>query len=276
MEQCADCGKTFFLKKKFYSYPGIRKGSYEITKDVIECEKCLYKRQRDDLGEVGEGANLFTKVWVQMHKEKWKKALEILNEYFDKKDATNWYTKGNILLNLKKYTGALKCYDEALFLDTHYVKAWYRKGGLLLQKKNYEGAVKCFENVVKLEGKVTGEYPNQNWYLAGMLNILYAALLNNNALVKKKKPAKEAEKKFLNALNALYFLFTSGFVVGKNKKGNEVVYTPIKCGTVSLQEPNDMEDINKFIDICVEKRNEILDIIEPKVSIEIAELGYKH
>ncbi len=79
----------------------------------------------------------------------------------------DWYTKANILANLYKYTEAIKCYDEILFLDTHYTKAWYRKGCILFGLEKYADAVKCFDNVMVLDA--SNKNAEKSWYLAALI-----------------------------------------------------------------------------------------------------------
>ena len=147
MIRCDKCNKPFFLKKKYYDYKGKKKGSLEITNEKIYCKNCfdpLYTHDKLNVESV-------EKMVIEMLEENYKEALKELEKHFDKTKKSNWYNKGNILQNLKRDKEALVCYNKAIFLDTHYVKAWYRKGQTPHEMDKFSDAGKCFENVLDLE-----------------------------------------------------------------------------------------------------------------------------
>ena len=124
MVKCNTCKKSIFFGKKCYSYPGNKKDPLKITPEKVECWKCFTREMNKD----ERPTKITLEITSLMSKGDYKEALKILNGIFDKNLQTDWYSKGNLLQNLNKRGEALKCYDQALKIDTHYTKAWYRKG----------------------------------------------------------------------------------------------------------------------------------------------------
>jgi tetratricopeptide (TPR) repeat protein len=280
---CNTCKKNLFFNTKYYSYPGNKKDKFKVTSEKIECGECFSKNHR--IKEIGSKDSInLTKMMLA---EEYKEALKLLNSLFDKNDSTNWYNKGNILLNLNKPKEALKCYECALMIDTHYIKAWYRRGYILSQKKNFKGAINCFENVVELEGRMTGKYPNENWYLAGVLNLMLSITAQINTINENKKSTKKIKEKtrkeftplLLRSLKVLCEPFILGLIVGRNKIGLPLVFKPIHPKEVNLKQIDNLNgaEIGKFIKLCSQRWEEILDVIEPKnIAVEVIEPGDKH
>ena len=153
MVKCENCDKRIIFKKKYYEYPGNKKGSFEITEHKTYCKKCfdeLFHSSNENTEDTG-------KLIILMHEEKFKEALQDINKNFNKRYKCDWYNKGNIYYNLKKDQEAIKCYDEAIYLDTHYIKAWYKKGMALFELDEFDKATKCFTNVLELEKNYINE-----------------------------------------------------------------------------------------------------------------------
>jgi len=243
MVKCDSCGKGFFLGKKYYFYLGTKKGSLKITNEKIECKDCFHEHY------VEPDADEFAKVCKMIVDGKYNDALKIMNSNFNKNDASHWYSRGNILQNINRNAEALKCYDEALFLDTHYVKAWCRKGNLLFDKKKYKDALRCFSNVNKLD-KITKE--GKEW---SGLALFMVALCHHNL--------KQYEKstRIFKTLQATFNFIETHYNkdMGFNKIG----------GAGNL-------DFKEFHAICLTQWQLIAHNLEPQMIAEILEMGARH
>lgn len=167
-EVCEECGKT--TETPYYDYRAKKKGSFEISEGKILCNNCFFRQHKSKKITDKEKTDTSIKVILAMQTKKEKElkdALAKLDKIFDKDEAGDWYSKGNILTNLKRYDDALKCFDEAIFLDTHYVKAWYRKGNMLFGFKKFDDAINCYNNVIGLDSKNKDE--KRSWYKAAII-----------------------------------------------------------------------------------------------------------
>ncbi|GEM_PF-2565894 len=272
MKTCNTCKKKLILPRKYcyFSYPGTKKSSLRITEERIECGKCFYSHFSEDYDD-----DKNTELALTFHKKDFKTALKIHNKIFQKNRPGDWYSRGNILQGLNRTAEALKCYDEALLLDTHYVKAWYRKGWLLLKKNKFEDAMKCFENVIELEDD-DYEYPPDNWHLAGIISLLVSTVQHNNALAKKKKSITKSTKKISNLISMLYQPFTLGLIIGEDDDGEKLVFTPQGFDELPPIQQLTLKDIHRFIDLCNTNLQRILDVIEPNILAEFPDPGKEH
>lgn len=255
--ECEKCGEDIGIfdrirGKKFYIYPGNEKGSLEITEEKIICEDCLPKPMPEEKAQ---------KLVLRSHEEKYEEALEVLESFFNEERAKDWYNKGNLLANLGKLEQALECYNQALFLDTHYAKAWYRKGCLLFEFEEYEDAAQCFTNVVNLDEEFSqkckpGEFPHEDYLEVveedSKIKLIpktwaFASLLNEGIAHIKAGDPDMAEAVF-------------GWL-----------YTII--GDIP---PFDSIHINDFSRYCIENRNRVLDLLEPQVIATVTEPDQKH
>lgn len=131
---CNSCGKKIDTRtwltardprgKLAYIYPGNVHGSLEMTEEKIIHYDCLHLTEHT--AELTERRIELAELVIV--KKDWARALSILDEIQDPLDQADWYTKGNMLRNLGRHEEAVKSFNEAIFLDTHYAKAWYRKG----------------------------------------------------------------------------------------------------------------------------------------------------
>jgi tetratricopeptide (TPR) repeat protein len=258
--QCEYCGRNInFLNKKYYIYPAERKGSLEITQATIICKDCISKyvsgRDKSDLDKMQN-------IVILIAKNDFKEALRVLESVFDKRSESDWYSKGNILQNLGKEEEALKCYDEALFLDTHYIKAWYRKGHLLFHMMKFMDSAKCFENVVDLEGggdtgrKLTG------WGFPALFCCMMAWISANNEFVRVGKPSEEVYETTGMWVDKCHSLLTRPLPIYEDDNGN------LKYVTLASPELNETQ----FVDYCFANFHKILDSIEPNVLAEFKSL----
>lgn len=67
------------------------------------------------------------------------------------KTPDDWRLQGNQFWNLEQYEESLKCYDEAIKLDSTYQKAWNNRGCALRKLGNYEEALFSLNRAVDLE-----------------------------------------------------------------------------------------------------------------------------
>ena len=264
MAKCEHCGKNISLiNKKYYIYPSKTKGSLEITQANIICKDCVSKHLPDsDETKYNKRLNLVMLIF----EKKFKEALEVLNSVFEKENESDWYSKGNILLNLEQPDEALECYDEALFIDTHYIKAWYRKGSVLLSMNKYMESAKCFENVIKLEGGDKTDRKLTGWGFPAMFCCMIAWICLNNELVSKDQFSKEVYEITGNWVNKCHSLLTSSLPLyeDENENGN--------LKYVNLASPE--LDQTQFVDYCLANFDTILESIEPQVVTEIRSFEY--
>jgi tetratricopeptide (TPR) repeat protein len=151
-EKCSNCGRPFGEQRIYYTYPGKTKGDLEITEERRLCRDCLEKKY--DTNDAKQDAKKNAEIVMALQlkdKVKLNKALKELDKDGQKDDPSYWYNRANIQSNIQNMEEALKSYDEALFLDTHYIKAWYRKAGILFSLKKIQEADICLENVLILE-----------------------------------------------------------------------------------------------------------------------------
>ena len=257
MAQCEECGRNInFRSKKYYIYPAKKKGSLEITQATIICKDCISKYLT---GSDKSGLDKRKKAVILFAKKNFKEALKVLESVFDKESKSDWYSKGNILHNLGNAEEALECYDEALFLDTHYIKAWYRKGQTLLSMNKYMNSAKCFENVVELEGGGNTGRSLTGWGFPALFCCMRAWISVNNELVDKGKSSKEVYGTTSMWVNKCRSLLTRSLPIYEDEHGN------LKYVTLVPPELNETQ----FVDYCFANFRKILDAIEPQVVFEI-------
>ena len=59
--------------------------------------------------------------------------------------------KGNVLLYFQKFKDAIRCYNKVIEIDESLDVAWYKKGLALHNLKKYDEALECFEFFSSLE-----------------------------------------------------------------------------------------------------------------------------
>ena len=247
--KCKKCNKNLFLfRKKYYDYRGKKKGSFEITDEKVYCEKCFNSFNSD----IEPKAEVLADYIIKMKEGKYYEALKKLEKHFDKRKKDDWYNKGNFLRNLKKYKEAISCYDEALFIDTHYAKAWYRKGQTLYDIDKYSDAGKCFENVLELE----------------------KLMLDEKSLVVKETKNGFSYQVYLWSFGAIMMRALS-YMCEKKFDDADAVFS-ILYETVGHISPFNTIETGKFIQYCVKNAHHILDMIEPSAVAEIGTMGNKH
>ncbi|MBU1644440.1 MAG: hypothetical protein KKA62_03360 [Nanoarchaeota archaeon] len=246
MNKCHNCDKKIgILSKKYYIYPGNKKGDLTITEEKISCKNCIF-----DIDDSEQ--DIRQEVVVLMVGDKFKEALIKLNKVFNKESSSDWYSKGNLLRNLKKNLDALDCYDEALLLDTHYVKCWYRKGWLLKELKEYKKAAQCFSNVIELEKSSLNEnsikvYGDENNYKYEINVWTFAAIISKALTLMNLKKFDEADMTFT------------------------ILYR-----TVGHFPPFASIEDKDFISYCVQNWDKILDLLEPRVVAGFLTIGARH
>ena len=249
------CSKCDEKHEEYFFYPGKKKGSYEITPEQVTNE---HPEDKIDLDNKKREKVLMEVATLFIAKKDFKKALKKLESIFEKKSEADWYSKGNIYAILGKIKEAIKCYDEALFIDTHYAKAWYRKGSLLFESNKFENAIKCFENVIELQKDLEISYPKDSWLISAMFRRMVSLVMWNNKLVASKKPSKELSGKTLESIQEMFPYLATSVVVDENEEGQELM---VDFGFYT-------DNINDFVDNCMNDFNKILDVFEPRVVYE--------
>lgn len=235
------------------------KGSLEITSATIICKDCISKYLSSyDKSDLDKRSNMA----ILIAKKDFKEALEVLEPVFDKESESDWYSKGNILLNLGDAEEALECYDEALFLDTHYIKAWYRKGHVLFRMMKFMDSAKCFENVVELEGGGNTGRRLTGWGFPALFCCMIAWICANNELVNKNQSSKEVYETTGMWVDKCRSLLTRPLPIYEDEHGN------LKYVTLASPELNQTQ----FVDYCFANFDRILDAIEPQVVLEVKSL----
>ena len=69
----------------------------------------------------------------------------------DPREVRTWENKGRCFSYLGKYDDAIKCYDQALKLDSRCASCWNGKGGILNISGRYEDAILCFDQTLELD-----------------------------------------------------------------------------------------------------------------------------
>ena len=69
-----------------------------------------------------------------------------------------------ILLELRKYAEALKCYDHVLEIDPMHAKAWYNEGNLLFDPGRHRESIACYERSLQISPLNASA-----WYNKGLL-----------------------------------------------------------------------------------------------------------
>jgi tetratricopeptide (TPR) repeat protein len=164
-QSCYRCGAKIDNEKNSIIFPGRIKGSYEITDSKRLCNSCT------DMLDDYKNAEIFAKFGILLNEKRIKEAKEILKSVFNDKNYAHWYTLGKLCISEGSNSNALDCFDCALFLNTHYIKAWYRKGIILSMNSNFEDASKCFKNILSLDPGNT-----QGWNPASKFLLMFCSL----------------------------------------------------------------------------------------------------
>ena len=176
-----------------------------------------------------------------IEKEQYAEFLQIIEDNFNAGNPSHWYNKGNALRNLQRFNEAVDCFNKALFLDTHYIKAWYRKGQTLFYQGNYRDALISFGNVVQLDKKY-----QSGWGIAAKFYIMMTLSREYSCLIKEKKMTQEFENYGLEWIHHLYFLLHDELSINNERKIVPEEITP-----------------EEFLDYCYVHFEEILIILEP-------------
>jgi tetratricopeptide (TPR) repeat protein len=78
------------------------------------------------------------------------------------KDAEDWYYKGLILIDQKKYDEAIKCFDRTIEANPSFADAYYYKGAALNSQGKKDEAERCIGKFLELKSllPITGPIPN--------------------------------------------------------------------------------------------------------------------
>jgi tetratricopeptide (TPR) repeat protein len=237
MSRCEKCGSFKTILSRTFIYPGKIIGSYEITEARPICNTCLLKMKEDE----STHHETSTKMMKCIEKEQYAEYLQLIEDNFNLDNPSHWYNKGNALRNLQRFDEAIDCFNKALFLDTHYIKAWYRKGQTLFYEGNYRNALMCFGNVVQLDKKYLS-----GWGVAAKFYIMMTLSHEYSRLLEKNNLTQEFEDYGLEWINHLYFLLHDDESINDGGKIIPWDITP-----------------DEFLDYCYEHFEEILSMLEP-------------
>ena len=301
LEACQNCNKS--VEKLYYEYPGKKKGDFGITQEIGLCQNCFFKRynqrQIDDKKRIEVSSHVIIALQSNLHQkssestEKLKDALAKFKIIFDKTSSKDWYTKGNLLANLKDESGALNCYDEALLIDTHYTKAWYRKGSILFYHKKYEDAIKCYDNVMVLDRN--NENNNRSWYLAALISkvavilVEYQSLINDLPAIAKEKYKGKIDSISTEAYKAKIIELTKMELHKYLEKHSDIelkellkqIYNKIETnpdvrGFPPKEQRDNLIQNGKFADMLKQNYSTFLDTSEPNEVAHVSVSGERH
>jgi len=126
-------------------------------------------RFRINANYIGEG--FVTQVTFKKLEEK-KKLSDSLNSIKDKlkladidlllKDEITWNNEGSEFSKQKKFTEAIKCFDEAIKINSELFELpWINKGLALFNLKDYEKALECFEKALEIHPRFGAAWENK-------------------------------------------------------------------------------------------------------------------
>ena len=268
-QQCSMCHTPIQREGTYHIHTSPERDVLNITEAKPVCKSCMYEiaHQMSDAEE-----KIFKDLAVAMFEKRYQDALDKLEEaYVDKKDDFYWYNRGNILNNLGKTDEALRCYNTALSMNTHYVKAWYRKGTFLMQKgvaDNSEDtlmrALRCFVNVMRLNDK--------DWQDAAMFQVLMLAInIHNRFVTTGRKPLE-----FVTA--AIQETHLPFYLALMDSKSSDKDIKEFQAEQKELLSTDDDEEREKrielavrvkMVDFCMMHYSKILDDIEPNIVAEV-------
>jgi tetratricopeptide (TPR) repeat protein len=237
MSRCEKCRSFKTIFSRSFIYPGKTIGSFEITEAKPICDTCISKMKEDESTH-GETSSKMIKC---IEKENYAEYLHIIEENFNTENPSHWYNKGNALRNLQRFDEAVDCFNKALFLDTHYIKAWYRKGQTCFYHGNYRDALLSFGNVVQLDQKY-----ESGWGMAAKFYIMMTLSREYTRLHEEGKLTQEFENYGVEWINHLYFLLHDELFIPAGGKIVPEEITP-----------------EEFLDYCYEHFEEIITILEP-------------
>ncbi len=103
-------------------------------------------------------------------------------EVKDLKDYNDWIKEGNQHLKNKEYMPALRCYDNALELNSDDAKIWDNRGVALSGAGRYEAAIESFEISLDLKPDNSQAWSNMGVSMAALRRFEEAINCFNHAL----------------------------------------------------------------------------------------------
>ena len=70
-----------------------------------------------------------------------------------KMDEQEWINKGRKFFIACNLSEAIKCFDEALQINSLNDFTWFYKANALLELRDYEEAIKCYDEAIKIYPK---------------------------------------------------------------------------------------------------------------------------
>lgn len=207
-------GRDFFIVKNFDEVRSLfDKEEHEEAQNFDKVRPLSDKEKRKDAPAFIE--------FCCMDQEEHKKALKKLEDYADKKSPEYWHYKGVIFLKMHKYSNALKCFEEALFLDSRSVVSWHRRGlaflGSVMGKDSgkdaFESAIKCFENVMALQPRK--ELFRDNFHMAAKYCRMLTLILFNHYLKEKNQFSPHINKMMHDAFLDIYPFLTDEVLINQ-------------------------------------------------------------
>ena len=235
---CCRCGKPVGILWDSFTYPGKVKGSLELTSAQPICQSCL--DQRDDYAHAGELANIAT----SLGDNDYDRAVEIIKSIFTKNNEYHHYNLGHIYFSKGWLRDAVDCFNNAILLNTHYIKAWYWKGHILKNQGEFADAAICFNNIRTLDLR-----NESGWRPASDFSGLMSLIELHNAAIRKGTGSARTQ-------DVIYRLLA---------ESKEPVWQFASSKGYNITEL----DIDGYVDFCYNNQWEILNFLEPLRSGEV-------
>ena len=231
-KKCCRCGKPVGILWNSFTYPGKVKGSVELTDAQPICQSCL--DQRDDYTHAGELAN----VWTCLRENDFDRAVEIIKSFFNKNNEYHHYNLGHIYFSRGWLRDAMECFDNALLLNTHYIKAWYWKGHIFKNQGEFAEAAICFNNIRTLDLRnESGWRPASDFCgMISLISLFNASVRNGTANAR----TQDVIHRMLAESKEPVWQFASS-------KGYNIMEL----------------DVDDYVDFCFKNQWEILNFLEP-------------
>jgi len=266
--RCSKCGRE--LSDAHQIHPSPEKDVLNITEGKPICKPCWDAShhiidEKDHEREMQFG--------VAFTQKRFQDALNLMEEIHagGVKDAFYWYNRGNILSNLRKIDEAIDCYNTAIGMNTHYIKAWYRKGTHLYNKgvnTNSEAdlmrAHRCFVNVMRLN--------DEEWRGAAMFQAFMVGInIHNRCVTMGRKPPEWVTSVIQETHLSLYAALM-------DSKSNDKDIKAFQADQIALLSVEDEDQLKKnaelavrvhMVDFCTMHYSKILGDLEPNIAMEI-------
>jgi tetratricopeptide (TPR) repeat protein len=156
-------------------HKGVRGHLYRVTAKAASAEELFFSMKGDSYltltgpaaagtgaarapGPMGvqDGDAALSTGKALMHMQEFEYAVELFDRAIkDTKDPKRlleaWHSKGVCLLNQKRHSAAISCFNEALRYDGNYKEAWLYKAACLKELGDSNGAIRCAKRALEID-----------------------------------------------------------------------------------------------------------------------------